>query len=121
MFWVPFPVIVPLAAAALVAAPGKHMPRRLADAIALCTTGFAITGDLFDLFVFFELMSAAAVALCGYKSEELGPVQGALNFAVCNTLGAFLALAGIALLYGKTGALNLAQLAVALGSSPDRV
>ena len=58
--------------------------------------GFAQTGDLFNLFVFFELMSAAAYALCGYKSEEPGPIQGALNFAVTNTVGAFLVLTGIA-------------------------
>ena len=40
-------------------------------------SGFCQTGDLFNLFVFFELMSAAAFALCGYKSEEPGPLQGA--------------------------------------------
>ena len=60
-------------------------------------------------------MSAAAFALCGYKAEEAGPLQGALNFAVTNTVGAFLILCGIALLYGRTGALNLAQIGRALG------
>src|SRR5690349_19874693 len=43
--------------------------------------GFSLTGDLFNLFVFFELMSAAGFALCGYKSEEPAPLQGALNLA----------------------------------------
>lgn len=37
---------------------------------AMC--GFSLTGDLFNLFVWFELMSAAAFALCGYKTEEPG-------------------------------------------------
>src|SRR5436305_12636998 len=74
---------------------------------AMC--GFSLTGDLFNLFVFFELMSAAAFALCGYKVEAPESLQGALNFAVTNTIGAFLVLTGIALLYGKTGALNMAQ------------
>ena len=32
-------------------------------------------------------MTAAGVALCGYKSEESQPLQGALNFAVTNTIG----------------------------------
>jgi multicomponent Na+:H+ antiporter subunit D len=81
--------------------------------------GFAQTGDLFNMFVFFELMSAAAFALCGYKSEEPGPLQGALNFAVTNTVGAFLVLTGIALLYSRTGALNLAQLGRALDGRAD--
>ncbi|PTL79790.1 NADH-quinone oxidoreductase subunit D [Vitiosangium sp. GDMCC 1.1324] len=84
---------------------------------ALC--GFGLTGDFFNLFVFFELMSASAVALCGYKSEEPCPVQGALNFGITNTLGAFLVLTGIALLYGKTGALNMAQMARGLGTARD--
>src|SRR5205085_4617911 len=34
--------------------------------------GFALTGDLFDLFVFFELMSVAAYALTAYHIEEQG-------------------------------------------------
>ncbi len=84
---------------------------------AMC--GFSLTGDLFNLFVFFELMSAAAVALCGYKTEEPGPLQGALNFAVTNTLGGFLALSGVGLLYGRTGALNLAQIGRALSGPAD--
>ncbi len=78
--------------------------------------GFCLSGDLFNMFVFFELMSASAFALCGYKVEEAGPLQGALNFAITNTIAAFLVLTGIALLYGHTGALNLAQMGRALGN-----
>jgi len=81
--------------------------------------GFSQTGDLFNLFVFFELMSVAAYVLCGYKSEEPGPLAGALNFAVTNTVGAFLVLTGIALLYGRTGALNMAQIGRALDGRAD--
>jgi multicomponent Na+:H+ antiporter subunit D len=73
------------------------------------TIGFSYTGDLFNLFVFFELLSVAAYALVAYDIEEEGPLQGALNFAVTNTIGAFLILIGISLLYGRTGALNMAQ------------
>lgn len=84
---------------------------------AMC--GFSLTGDVFNLFVFFELMSAAAFALCGYKTEESGPIAGALNFGVTNTIGAFLALSGIGLLYGRTGALNMAQIGKSLGQTHD--
>jgi multicomponent Na+:H+ antiporter subunit D len=89
----------------------------LAFLAAMC--GFSLTGDIFNLFVFFELMSAAAFALCGYKTEESGPIQGALNFAITNTIGAFLALSGVGLLYGRTGALNLAQIGKSLGQTHD--
>ena len=89
----------------------------LAFLAAMC--GFSLTGDLFNLFVFFELMSAAAFALCGYKTEESGPIQGALNFAITNTIGAFLVLSGVGLLYGRTGALNMAQIGKSLGQTHD--
>ena len=72
--------------------------------------GFCLTGDLFNMFVFFELMSVAAYALTGYKIEEEKSLEGALNFAVVNSVGAFLILMGIALLYGRTGGLNFAQI-----------
>lgn len=78
--------------------------------------GFCLSGDLFTMFVFFELMGTAAFALTGYKIEAES-LEGALNFAIVNSLGAFLALWGIILLYGRTGALNLAQLGRALGAA----
>src|SRR5205085_6518252 len=71
---------------------------------------FAMSSDLFNMFVFFELMSVAAFAVTAYNVEEASAIQGAFNFAVTNTLGAFLVLTGIALVYGRTGALNLAEI-----------
>jgi multicomponent Na+:H+ antiporter subunit D len=83
-------------------------------------TGFCLTGDIFDLFVWFELMSVAAYALTAYRPEERGPLQGALNFAISNSIGAYLTLSGIALIYARTGALNMAQIGAALaGHRPD--
>lgn len=84
---------------------------------AMC--GYCLTGDLFNMFVFFELMSAAAFALCGYKIEDSNAQQGALNFAITNTIGAFTVLTGIAMLYSRTGALNMAQIGRALGKQDD--
>ena len=77
--------------------------------------GFCLTGDLFNMFVFFELMSVTAFTLTAYKAEDES-LEGALNFAVVNSLGAFLVLTGIGLLYGRTGALNLAQIGQSLAS-----
>src|SRR5204863_10054305 len=80
--------------------------------------GFCLSGDLFNMFVFFELMSVAAFALAGYKIDEAEAIEGSLNFAVTNIVGSFLLLTGIALVYGRTGALNLAQAGVALSHAP---
>jgi multicomponent Na+:H+ antiporter subunit D len=81
--------------------------------------GFFLTGDLFNLFVFFELMGVAAYALTAYRSEDESAVLGAFSFAVLNSVGAFLVLLGIALVYGRTGALNMAQISHALGTHAD--
>jgi multicomponent Na+:H+ antiporter subunit D len=83
---------------------------------AMC--GFSFTGDMFNMFVFFELMSAAGFALCGYKTDDPGSVQGALNFGVTNTIAAYFVLTGIGLIYSRTAALNMAQIGRALAAGP---
>jgi multicomponent Na+:H+ antiporter subunit D len=87
---------------------------------AAAMVGFCLTGDLFNLVVFFELMGAVAYALTAYRVEERGPIQGAINFAISNSVGAYAIFVGIGLLYGRTGALNMAQIGHALdGHRPD--
>src|SRR5215210_1093095 len=94
----------------------------LFDAIALvflaAMVGFCLTGDLFNLFVFFELMSVSAYVLVGYEVRARAPLEGSLTFAITNTIGSILLLFGIGLLYGRTGALNLAQIGRALAGGP---
>jgi multicomponent Na+:H+ antiporter subunit D len=95
---------------------------RLFDALMLLALGamcgFAMSGDLFNLFVWLELMGVAAYALTGFQVERLGPVQGAVNFAITNSLGGYLLAIGIALIYARTGALNLAQVGQNLAHGP---
>jgi multicomponent Na+:H+ antiporter subunit D len=80
--------------------------------------GFCLAGDIFDLFVWFELMGVSAYALTAYRPEERGPIQGALAFAITNSVGAYLMLCGIGLVYGRTGALNMAQIGLYIGRHP---
>jgi multicomponent Na+:H+ antiporter subunit D len=72
--------------------------------------GFTLTGDLFNAFVFFELMGVVAYALTGYRAEEARAVQGALTFGFLNSLGGYATLLGVGMLYAHTGELGLAQL-----------
>nr|WP_129312167.1 complex I subunit 5 family protein [Streptomyces sp. L2] len=82
--------------------------------------GFCLSGDVFDMFVFFELMGAVAYALTGLKIEDATAVQGGLNFAIVNSLGAYLSLAGVGILYSRLGQLGLPQLGARLaGQRPD--
>ncbi|HLH15192.1 MAG TPA: proton-conducting transporter membrane subunit, partial [Solirubrobacteraceae bacterium] len=77
---------------------------------AAAMAGFCLTGDLFDLIVFFELMGAVAYALTAYHIEERAPIQGAINFAITNSIAGFVLFIGAGLLYARTGALNMAQI-----------
>jgi multicomponent Na+:H+ antiporter subunit D len=76
--------------------------------------GFCLTGDLFNLVVFFELMSAVAYALTAHKVEERAPIQGAINFAITNSIAGYAMFVAVAMLYARTGALNMAQIGHAL-------
>jgi multicomponent Na+:H+ antiporter subunit D len=66
-------------------------------------------------------MGAVAYALTGFRIEEPQAVQGALAFGVINSLGAYITLFGIGMLYARAGALGLAPLAVALAGQPQTV
>jgi multicomponent Na+:H+ antiporter subunit D len=56
---------------------------------------FCLTGDLFNLFVAFELVAVTAYALTGYNSAGRAPLQGAINFAVSNSLAGMVVLIGV--------------------------
>jgi multicomponent Na+:H+ antiporter subunit D len=75
---------------------------------------FCLTGDLFNLFVAFELVAVTAFALTGYNAGHPAPLQGAINFAVTNSLAGMTVLMGVGFLYARTGSLNLAQIGQAL-------
>lgn len=82
--------------------------------------GFVLAADLFNLFVFLELMGAVAYALTGIKIEDRSAIQGALNFGIIQSLSACLTLVGIGMLYARVGQLGMARLGAALrGGPPD--
>ncbi|HWG64974.1 MAG TPA: complex I subunit 5 family protein [Streptosporangiaceae bacterium] len=76
--------------------------------------GFALSGDMFDMFVFFELMGATAYALTGMKIEDSSALQGGLVFGIINSFGAYLSLAGVGIVYARVGQLGLPQLGTLL-------
>jgi multicomponent Na+:H+ antiporter subunit D len=108
-----------LASAALVyclryfdSARGRH--HALILIFLAASVDFCLTGDLFNLFVAFELVAVTAFALTAYNAGHPAPLQGAINFAVTNSLGGMCVLMGVGFLYARTGSLNLAQIGQAL-------
>ncbi|GGA77492.1 monovalent cation/H+ antiporter subunit D [Brucella endophytica] len=84
--------------------------------------GAFLTGDLFNLFVFFELTLAASYGLALHGSG-VRRVKAGLRYIVFNLAASALFLIGVSLLYGVTGTLNMADLAtrIPLVSPGDRV
>ena len=79
--------------------------------------GAFLTGDLFNLFVFFEVLLLASYALLihgGGKSR----IQSAVHYVVLNLVGSSLFLISVGVLYGATGTLNMADMAVRLSELP---
>jgi len=72
--------------------------------------GAFLTGDLFNLFVFFEVMLAASYGLLlhGYNETR---IRAGMQYIVINLMSSFFFLIGIALIYAATGTLNMADLA----------
>lgn len=74
--------------------------------------GFVITGDLFNQFIWLEVLSIAAFALTAFYYEERPGAEAAFKYLITNSLAALFILVALALLYMQTGALNLAHIAL---------
>src|SRR5688500_228070 len=72
--------------------------------------GAFLTGDLFNLFVFFELLLAASYGLTLHGSGT-ARVSASLHYIAINLSASLVFLIGVALIYGVTGTLNMADLA----------
>lgn len=80
--------------------------------------GAFLTGDLFNLFVFFEVMLAASYGLLLHGSGRLR-VRSGLHYIAINLTASSLFLVGAAMIYGITGTLNMADLAAKIPQIAD--
>jgi multicomponent K+:H+ antiporter subunit D len=80
--------------------------------------GAFLTADLFNLFVFFEVLLAASYGLMLHGSGR-ARVSSGLHYISINLLASSLFLIGAALIYGVTGTLNMADLALKIPLVPQ--
>lgn len=99
------------------AAPESESLHPLLHLLLAGVCGAFLTGDIFNLYVWFELMLVAAVGLLalGRRRDQL---EGAFKYFVLNALGTMFFLAAIAWLYAHTGHLNFAALEALAGGLP---
>jgi multicomponent Na+:H+ antiporter subunit D len=84
--------------------------------------GAFLTGDLFNLYVWFELMLMASFVLMTLGGER-GQMEGAIKYVTINLVASTLFLTALGILYGLAGTLNMADLAykfanIAAGAPP---
>ncbi len=90
----------------------------LIHGLMLGVNGSFLTGDLFNLYVWFEVMLISSFILMvreGHRSQ----LPGGLTYVLLNLLASALFLSGAGLIYGKLGTLNLADMAAKLGALQD--
>lgn len=78
--------------------------------------GAFLTGDIFNLYVWFEIMLLASFALLAMGGER-PQMAGALKYVVLNLISSALFLTAVGLLYGLTGTLNMADLSVKIAAA----
>lgn len=79
--------------------------------------GAFLTGDLFNLFVFFEVLLAASYGLALHGSGSARVTAG-LHYIAVNLAASLVFLIGVSLIYGVAGTLNMADLAARIPTIP---
>ena len=79
--------------------------------------GSFLTGDLFNLFVFFEVLLIASYGLM-LHGQGASRLKAGVQYVVINLVGSTLFLIGIGVLYGVTGTLNMADMANRIADLP---
>ncbi|MCL7942840.1 monovalent cation/H+ antiporter subunit D [Marinobacter sp. ATCH36] len=80
--------------------------------------GAFLTGDLFNLFVFFEVLLIASYALLLHGGGRARSRAG-LHYVIINLAGSALFLLALGILYGLAGTLNMADLAHSIANAPE--
>ena len=84
----------------------------MTHAMLAAVTGAFLTGDLFNVYVWFELMLVSSLGLLVYQAG-VRHLEATLKYFVLNAIGTLLLLAGVAYLYAATGHLGFGALAAA--------
>jgi len=73
-------------------------------------SGLALSGDLFNIYVFYELVAVVSYGLIASRGTA-AVFAATTRYLIISSFGAAMALSGIAMIYQATGTLNLAHLA----------
>ena len=83
-------------------------------------TGAMLTGDIFNLFVFVELMAISSTVLTSISDDRYG-TEAAYKYFYMSQMAAFFLLLAVGALYVSCGTLNMAHLAVLIADEPKKL
>lgn len=89
----------------------KYGQHALIQTLLVGVYGSFLTGDIFNLYVCFEIMLISSFALLSAANGKL-QIEGTLKYMALNLFGSFMFLAGIGILYGMVGTVNMADVSV---------
>ncbi len=88
----------------------------LSQLLLMGVCGAFLTGDMFNLYVCFEIMLMSSFVLLTLGGER-GQIEGAIKYVTLNLMSSAIFLAAVGILYGITGALNMADLSQKLATT----
>ncbi|WP_457753114.1 proton-conducting transporter transmembrane domain-containing protein [Thermococcus sp.] len=83
--------------------------------------GIVITGDIFNFYVFLEIMSIASYALVAFRNDTWEGIEAGIKYMFVGSLASSFILLGIALLYGQYGTLTMAYLSQYITREPTLI
>ncbi len=97
----------------------KHFYYFLIQMLLVGCNGAFVTGDIFNLYVWFEILLLASYVLLVLGAEK-GQLRETFAYVILNVVASTFFLVGLGLLYGMMGTLNMADLAVKLPQAENQ-
>lgn len=82
--------------------------------------GAFLTGDVFNLYVWFEIIIISSFVLISIGGEK-NQLEGAVKYFTLNFFGSLIFLTALGTIYGLTGTLNMADIAIKIGNVNNRI
>ncbi len=86
--------------------------------LVISVLGLSFTFDLFNLYLFFELLSITSFTLVAFRKDQWDPVEAGIKFLVMSATGSAMILLGVALVYMNFGSLDLKVIYQMIAANP---
>ncbi|MDH5441734.1 MAG: proton-conducting transporter membrane subunit [Candidatus Bathyarchaeota archaeon] len=81
--------------------------------------GIVFSGDLFTLFIFWEIMCISSYTLVAFRKERWEPIEASYKYLIMSATGSMILLFALSFLYGLAGTLNIAYLSMSLAEGVE--